>query len=77
MPLYEYRCEACGRSEERLESLAAPSRHDCPGCDAALGMVRQLSVPALATQYAGGGLPERPPCAAGGGCGGACPFSES
>ena len=24
MPLYEYRCEACGQPEEKLESLSAP-----------------------------------------------------
>lgn len=76
MPLYEYRCEACGRAEERLESLSAPSRHDCQDCGAALGMARQLSVPALATPDGGGRAAEMPPCAAGGGCGGACPFSE-
>jgi putative FmdB family regulatory protein len=76
MPLYEYRCESCGRAEERLESLSAPARHDCPACGAALGMARQLSVPALASAEAGGSLPEMPPCAAGGGCAGGCPFSQ-
>lgn len=75
MPLYEYRCQACGRAEERLETLAAPSRHDCAECGSFLGMVRQLSVPALATQDPGRGMAERPSCASGGGCGGGCPFS--
>jgi putative FmdB family regulatory protein len=53
MPLYEYRCEACGQPEEKLESLSAPAVHACPACGAALGMKRQSSVAAFA--LAGGG----------------------
>ena len=53
MPLYEYRCEACGQPEERLESLSAPMVHACPACGAAEGMKRQVSVSAFA--LAGGG----------------------
>lgn len=53
MPLYEYRCEACGQPEEKLESLSAPAAHACPACGAALGMQRQVSVAAFA--LAGGG----------------------
>ena len=43
MPLYEYRCEACGAGEEAIESFSAPTEHACPACGAALGMKRQLS----------------------------------
>ena len=53
MPLYEYRCEACGQPEEKLESLSAPDVHACPACGAAIGMKRQLSVAAFS--LAGGG----------------------
>ncbi len=53
MPLYEYRCEACGQPEEKLESLSAPVIHACLACGAAEGMKRQLSVAAFA--LAGGG----------------------
>jgi putative FmdB family regulatory protein len=53
MPLYEYRCEACGQSEEKLESLSAPEVHACPACGAEIGMKRQLSVAAFS--LAGGG----------------------
>ncbi len=53
MPLYEYRCEACGQPEEKLESLSAPTSHACPGCGAADGMKRQLSVAAFS--LSGGG----------------------
>ena len=53
MPLYEYRCEGCGQSEERLESLSAPEVHACPACQAPEGMRRQLSVAAFS--LSGGG----------------------
>ena len=53
MPLYEYRCEACGQPEEKLESLSAPEVHACPACGAAAGMKRQVSVAAFS--LAGGG----------------------
>jgi putative FmdB family regulatory protein len=53
MPLYEYRCEACGQREEKLESMSAPEAHDCPKCSAAAGMKRQVSVSAFT--LAGGG----------------------
>ena len=53
MPLYEYRCEACGAEEETLESFSAPSEHACAQCGAALGMRRQLSKAAFV--LAGGG----------------------
>ena len=53
MPLYEYRCEACGAEEETLESFSAPSEHACAKCGAALGMRRQLSKAAFV--LAGGG----------------------
>ncbi|MDR3685186.1 MAG: zinc ribbon domain-containing protein [Geothrix sp.] len=53
MPLYEYRCEACGQSEEKLESLSAPEIHACPACGAGEGMKRQVSVAAFT--LAGGG----------------------
>ena len=53
MPLYEYRCQACGAQEEALESFSAPTEHACPSCGAAQGMVRQLSKTAFV--LAGGG----------------------
>jgi putative FmdB family regulatory protein len=73
MPLYEYQCEACGRSEEVLEPLSAPDHHACQACGAPEGMRRQLSVPALASAAAGPA--EAPPCATGGSCDGGCPFA--
>lgn len=85
MPLYEYRCEACGQREEKLESMTAPEAHDCPKCSAVAGMKRQVSVSAFA--LAGGGwykssapeaAPSPAPSAAGGCAGGSCgcPFAS-
>lgn len=87
MPLYEYRCEACGESEERLEPISAPDRHDCPKCGHTEGMARQVSMAAFALAGSGwyaqgygkdGGAktPDKPTAAPkateGGGCCGGC-----
>lgn len=47
MPLYEYRCQSCGKNEEVLESMTAPEEHDCSSCGTASGMKRQVSKPAF------------------------------
>ena len=58
MPLYEYRCEACGVKEERLQSFSAPTAHDCPECGLAEAMQREISRTAFVLSgsgwYAGG-----------------------
>ena len=77
MPIYEYRCESCGRSEELLQGLSAPGRHACPDCGAPQGMMRQHSIPALAVQES---FPASAPASSvtsscGGGCGCDCPYS--
>ena len=68
MPLYEYRCETCGKQEECLEPLAAPAAHDCPKCGFPAGMRRILSVAAV------GAARQGPP--ASGPAGGCCPGSH-
>ncbi|MBI4911096.1 MAG: zinc ribbon domain-containing protein [Acidobacteria bacterium] len=72
MPIYEYACEACGRREEKLETLSAPETHTCEGCGAPAGMRRQFSVAAVCS--ASGPAPSRgagPSCATG-----SCPFAS-
>jgi putative FmdB family regulatory protein len=33
MPIYEYECDACGRTIEVLQSLSEPPLRDCPSGD--------------------------------------------
>lgn len=85
MPLYEYRCEACGESEEKLQGLSAPEQHACPNCGAIDGMRRHVSVTSFALSGSGwfasgygaekgAKAPEPTPAkpAEGGGCCGGC-----
>ena len=51
MPLYEYRCTACGYSFEKIQSFSAPPESVCPKCSGEL--IRPLSAPAL--QFKGAG----------------------
>jgi len=53
MPLYEYRCQACGELEEKIQPYAAPTQHDCPKCGSEGGMQRQISQ--VAFNLTGGG----------------------
>jgi len=32
MPIYEYRCRACGFEKEYLQKLSDPAISDCPSC---------------------------------------------
>ena len=32
MPIYEYRCEACGHQEEFLQKISEPQFTECPVC---------------------------------------------
>ena len=32
MPIYEYRCEACGHKEEHLQKVSEPPLSVCPAC---------------------------------------------
>jgi len=32
MPIYEYRCEACGHELEALQKMTDPALSDCPEC---------------------------------------------
>ena len=51
VPLYEYRCEACGYSFEKIQSFSAEPERVCPKCNGQL--IRPMSVPAL--QFKGSG----------------------
>ena len=32
MPIYEYRCEACGHQDEFLQKVSEPPLTECPAC---------------------------------------------
>lgn len=32
MPIYEYRCTACGHELEKIQKMADPALTDCPQC---------------------------------------------
>lgn len=51
MPLYEYRCTACGYSFEKIQSFAAEPESVCPKCQGVL--IRPVTAPAL--QFKGAG----------------------
>ncbi len=77
MPLYDYRCTACGQSFEHLQAHSEPDPEHSECC--AAPVVRALSVPAdfrarfsapkCSSCMDSDSAPEAPPCAAGGGCG--------
>lgn len=51
MPLYEYRCKACGHVFEKIQSFSAPEEKECPVCKGEVE--RLLSAPAI--QFKGAG----------------------
>ena len=77
MPIYEYRCEACGAVSEYLVGLGDDERIQCKVCGGS-GMKRILSVSSITFQSAWRmhgrtccGREERcetPPCSDGGTC---------
>jgi putative FmdB family regulatory protein len=51
VPLYEYRCKACGHQFEKIQSFSAPEEKVCPVCGGELEKL--LSAPAV--QFKGSG----------------------
>jgi putative FmdB family regulatory protein len=66
MPIYEYKCNSCGKHYEQLRRMSdADSSLECPGCHSAK-VSRQLSSFATSTGHSSSPAPA-------GGCGmGAC-----
>ena len=52
MPMYEYRCTACGHTFEKIQSFSAPDVKECPKCGSPVE--RLISAPAL--QFKGSGF---------------------
>jgi len=51
LPLYEYRCTACGYSFEKIQKYSDEPESECPKCHGAL--VRPVTAPALRFEGAG------------------------
>ena len=68
MPIYEYRCNACGREFERYVP-GAQAAVACPECESPR-VTRRLSV--VGMRSAGGAAPASPMGGGGGCCGGGC-----
>jgi putative FmdB family regulatory protein len=77
MPIYDFRCQECGKVSEFLLSSSSDSRTlDCPGCGSQ-HLERLISAPSLLRDKANSpgttccGRTERcemPPCSSGEGC---------
>lgn len=80
MPLYEYRCRACGATMEKLMSRSAAAPGACPQCGAKK-LEKQFSTFSAAVAATGaapcasGACPAPSACATGGCSGGNCPFN--
>ena len=46
MPIYAYRCDACGHRQDVLQKMSDPTLTVCPACNAE-SFARQLSAPAF------------------------------
>lgn len=46
MPIYAYRCDACGFQKDVLQKLSEPALTRCPSCEAE-AFAKQLSAPAF------------------------------
>ncbi|SEC12455.1 FmdB family zinc ribbon protein [Terriglobus roseus] len=51
MPIYEYKCNDCGRALEKRQKFSDPELTECPHCGGRLE--KQISAPSF--QFAGGG----------------------
>jgi putative FmdB family regulatory protein len=51
MPIYEYRCQKCGHTLEKIQKVGDPLLTECPSCQ---GPLEKL-ISAVAVQFKGGG----------------------
>lgn len=52
MPIYEYRCQACGHELDALQKISDPPLTDCPACGAS-ALKKQLSAAAFRLKGSG------------------------
>jgi putative FmdB family regulatory protein len=76
MPIYAYRCSACGHSKDVLQKMSDPVLHTCPACGAE-AFTKQVTAAGFqlkgsgwyATDFKGSGAAPAAPAKAGGGDG--------
>lgn len=85
MPMYEYRCESCGKQFELRQKFSDPPATECPDCGGAVAKLISATAFALKgggwykESYSSDSKPSAPPaCPAsnGGGCAG-CPSAAA
>ena len=75
MPIYEYKCNVCGETEELLEDLSSIDCHTCNVCGLEKAMQRQCSAPSVNTITGTcGSISAESPSCKGSGCN--CPFAR-
>ena len=47
MPIYAFRCAACGHEFDRLQKLSDPDPDTCPACEAGGEVSRRLTAPSF------------------------------
>jgi putative FmdB family regulatory protein len=52
MPIYEYRCEACGHTLDALQKISDAKLSECPSCDEA-ALKRLISAPSFRLKGSG------------------------
>lgn len=52
MPIYEYRCEACGHTLDALQKISDAPLSDCPACEQA-SLKRLISAPSFRLKGSG------------------------
>jgi putative FmdB family regulatory protein len=73
MPIYAYRCTSCGHAKDVLQKVSDPLLTTCPACGAE-SFVKQVTAAGFqlkgsgwyATDFRGGGTPDKKPAAEGG-----------
>jgi putative FmdB family regulatory protein len=84
MPIYAYKCDACGHRQDVLQKISDPLLTVCPACGAA-AFSKQLTAAGFqlkgsgwyATDFKNGGTPAKPDAAKPEGDGGAKPADSS
>lgn len=85
MPMYEYRCESCGKQFELRQKFSDPPATDCPDCGGTVAKLISAAAFALKgggwynESYTSGSKPVAAttcPASSGGGCAG-CPSAAA